>query len=110
MSESEYPKAFKEAYQMNAQGSISEAYYEICQHQDATDMNDQPLGWQGICKRYKQYIKFCDSQNTEPKYRKHMANWIREKQYLNDYKVKGTKRSRVIQSWLKGLIKLFASW
>ena len=107
---SEYPKELIEAQQLSSGGSISEAYAELIRNQQVPDTSGKPIGWPAILEKYHKYIKFCDSQNVEPKYRKHLSNWIKEKLFLNSYDVKGTKRSRVVQSWLKGLIKLFASW
>ena len=106
----EYPKELKEAFSANPQGSISEAYAALCSHQKETDLDGNSISWEEICARYVRYIKFCDAQNTEAKYRKHMANWINEKQFINNYDIQDSKRSRLVVKWLKGILKMFMSW
>jgi len=101
------PKELIEAHKANPQGSIEDAYGELCNLQNETDLDGNPLPWTKILLKYIDYIKFCDAQNIEPKYRKQLKNWLHEKQFYNSYSIKGTKRSRIVSRWIKGILKFF---
>ena len=105
-----YPPELVEAFNSNPQGSIDDAYDELCGHQKEEDIEGNPISWKEILKIYVKYIKFCDAQGIEGRYRKYLSNWIRDKGFLSSYDIQDSKRSRLVSKWLKGILKLFMSW